>query len=122
MQTEYPRWSLRCLLVVGGHAGGSDFAYETDPVCPSLALRAPDTYLDLGHKVKALITWVADQLSGYDFLLKTDMDTLICFTMLMDKLDSLVLRFGGRKKIYLGHAETCSKSALQNALLLCGLQ
>ena len=117
-QLELPRWSLRCLFVVGGHnsttattesAAGRDFEYRRDAVCPVLALNAPDAYLDLGHKVKAMITWVASHMLSFDFLLKTDVDTLICFSMVTDMLDAVRHRFGGDESIYLGHIETCSK-------------
>ena len=60
------------------------FAYKSDAVCPELALTAADAYLDLGHKVKAMISWVAAHITSYDFLLKTDVDTLICFSMVTD--------------------------------------
>ena len=51
MQLEMGSWSLRCLLVFGGRpAGGQNFTYASDPVCPELSLSTPDAYLDLGHK------------------------------------------------------------------------
>ncbi len=68
-----------------------------------------DAYLDLGHKVKAMLGWVAIHIVSYDYLLKTDVDTLICFSMVTDMLDVMRLRFGSDDSIYLGHIETCSK-------------
>ena len=61
------------------------------------------------HKVKAVFGWVARHDAGFDFLLKTDMDTFICFSMITDKLDTLVNRFGTAAGIYLGHVDTCSR-------------
>ena len=86
MQREYAGWSLRCLLAYGGLQSSDPsysrgFAYQSDATCPELTLSAPDSYVDLGHKVKAMIGWVASHITSYDFLLKTDVDTLICFTM-----------------------------------------
>ena len=80
-----------------------------EQVCPKLVLSAPDSYLDLGHKVKAMMHWVSDHLPGFDFLLKTDLDTLICFHAVTDLLDAVQLRFRTSQRIYLGHFETCSK-------------
>eukprot|EP00966_Prymnesium_polylepis_P007287 167480-Prymnesium_polylepis.1 len=34
MQTEYSRWSLRCLLAVGGYEH-APFKYDPDPICPT---------------------------------------------------------------------------------------
>ena len=86
MQTEYTRWSLRCLFVYGGlsaaddaRGGGRGFAYASDRTCPSLSLPSDDSYEGLGHKVKDMIVWVAGHITAYDYLLKTDVDTLICF-------------------------------------------
>ena len=107
MQTEYARWSLRCLLVIGGYEHAR-FKYDPDPICPTLSLNAPDEYKELGHKVKALIAWASAHLSSFDYLMKTDMDTLVCFSTILDKLDSLALRFGSRERVYLGRSETCS--------------
>ena len=56
-----------------------------------------------------MISWVARRVTKFDFLLKTDVDTLICFSMVTDMLDAVRLRFGGDDNIYLGHIETCSK-------------
>ena len=114
MQTEYPRWSLRCLVVTGGAV--SDH-YRVDPVCPALQLSVADGYLALGHKVKAMLGWVSRNLvsasqpggAAFDFLLKTDVDSLTCFSMVSDKLESLIARFGSAERVYLGHIETCSK-------------
>ena len=78
-------------------------------MCSKLALKAPDSYLDLGHKVKAMMHWVSGHLPGFDFLLKTDLDTLICFNAVTDMLDAVQLRFQTSQRIYLGHFETCSK-------------
>ena len=109
MQLESSHWSLRCLVATGGHTVDA-FAYHPDRVCPSVTLNTPDGYLDLGHKVKALLVWAATHLPAkFDFLLKTDMDTIVCFSMITGRLDALIRRFGTRDSIYLGHAETCSK-------------
>ena len=111
MQREYPGWSLRCLLTYGGLSASSPdyargFAYMSDPTCPELTLTAPDSYLELGHKVKAMLTWVAQRVTTFDFLLKTDVDTLICFTMVTDMIDAMRVRFATDQRIYLGHIET----------------
>ena len=64
MHREYPRWSLRCLLVTGG----ARTVYTADATCARLALDVDDSYLALGHKVKALLSWVAaHQPEPYDF-------------------------------------------------------
>ena len=105
MHREYPRWSLRCLLVTGG----ARTVYTADATCARLALDVDDSYLALGHKVKALLSWVAaHQPEPYDFLLKTDVDTLICFTMALDMIDATVMKWGTSRSIYMGHSETCS--------------
>jgi len=56
-----------------------------------------------------MITWVSAHIVNFNFLLKTDVDTLICFSMVTDMLDAVRQRFGGDDSIYLGHIETCSK-------------
>lgn len=109
MQREYAGWSLRCLFVVGAHAGGGEYGYRADPTCPELALRADDTYLGLGHKVKAMLVWIAAHVEAYDYLLKTDVDTLICFSAVTDMIDAARRRYGGDERMYLGHYDTCSK-------------
>jgi hypothetical protein len=53
----------------------------------------------------------SNAVTTYDFLLKTDVDTLICFSMVTDMLDAVRHRFGTDESIYLGHIETCSKIA-----------
>ena len=60
MHREYPRWSLRCLLVTGG----ARTVYTADATCARLALDVDDSYLALGHKVKALLSWVAGTAPG----------------------------------------------------------
>ena len=118
MQRELVGWSLRCLLVFGGHSktgsspSSSEFAYTADAACPEVALNTPDGYVDLGHKVKSMIEYVAKQTheaEHFDFLLKTDVDTLICFSMVTDMIDAVRRRFHTDDQIYLGHVETCSK-------------
>lgn len=116
MQTEYTRWSLRCLFVYGGlsaaddaRGGGRGFAYASDRTCPSLSLPSDDSYEGLGHKVKDMIVWVAGHITAYDYLLKTDVDTLICFNMVTDMIDAVARRYATSKSIYLGHFDTCSK-------------
>lgn len=99
-------------VIVTGSDKNLSTSYQSRPICPLLSLQTADGYLDLGHKVKALFQWIASNSFNFDFLLKTDTDTLICFTMVMDKLDSLMLHYGTRERMYLGHAETCSKSEL----------
>ena len=52
---------------------------------------------------------MSGHLPGFDFLLKTDLDTLICFNTVTDMLDAAQLRFKTSERLYLGHFETCSK-------------
>ena len=52
---------------------------------------------------------VSGHLPGFDFLLKTDLDTLICFNTVTDMLDAAQLRFKTSERLYLGHFETCSQ-------------
>ena len=78
-------------------------------MCPELVVDAPDAYLDLGYKVKAMLRWISNHVQAYDYLLKTDVDTFICFSMVTDMLDAVRLRFGRDDRVYLGHIETCSK-------------
>lgn len=56
-----------------------------------------------------MISWVAAHVTSFDFLLKTDVDTLICFSMVTDMLDAVRKRYQSDQQIYLGHFETCSK-------------
>jgi hypothetical protein len=55
MQVETQTWSLGCLIVLGGLRsihGGRDSLYRSDATCPELTLATPDSYRDLGHKVR----------------------------------------------------------------------
>ena len=43
-------------------------------ICPELTVAASDAYLDLGYKVKAMLSWISAHMQAYDYLLKTDVD------------------------------------------------
>ena len=40
-QRDSAQWSLRCLIVTGGHTGSSDYEYTSDPVCLCTARTRP---------------------------------------------------------------------------------
>ena len=135
MQTEYRGWSLQCLLATGDasptaaevtYSGnveyGSSSRSNPEGACSTLALRIPSAQLELrrGHTVHRLLSWLGEDGSSssgssssrrprFDFLLKVEMSTLVCFTMVTDLLEATVLRFGGGRRVYLGQLETCTR-------------
>lgn len=139
MQLEYPRWSLRCLLVAGsGAASAPELAYtrassrratETS-ACASLTVRAPasEWALRRGHTVHALMLWLGQQrrrrprdggdaaadgapmaTPRFDYLLKAELSTVICFSLLTDLIGASAMRHGGGSRLYLGQLETCTR-------------
>ena len=63
----------------------------------TFTVTAPDGYVDLGHKVKAMISWVAAHITTYDYLLKTDVDTLV--TNMETRLEEYAAASGGADMI-----------------------
>ena len=124
MQTEYPRWSLRCVLATGGMRV-QQFVVHGPDQCSELSLSTPSRgALQRGETVHRLLLWLGSGGAGvpaFEFLLKAELSTLVCFGMVTDLLDAVQLRFGepahasraglGGSRIYLGQVETCTRVA-----------
>ena len=95
MQVEYPRWTLSCLLVAGvADQSTTEYAHEDHGAgrCSALSVRVPSepSELRLGHAVQGLLAWLGSGLPaapGFDYLLKAEPSTLICFSMITDLLE-----------------------------------
>ena len=122
MQVEYPRWRLRCLLATGGGAsspGAGVYVDRGPDSCSDYSVSTPHGQEDLqrGHLVHSLLLWLGSggsssgsSVPAYDFLLKAELSTLVCFSMLTDLLEAVQLRFGGDgSRAYVGQIETCTR-------------
>lgn len=124
MQTQYVQWTLRCLLVhADGAAPTAPLVYQDNgaDACSSLALPTPqDDDLKKGHLVHAFFKFLGSSLQPspphFDFLLKAEMSTLVCFSMITDVIDSAALRYQGGERLYLGQVETCTRVQVSIAL------
>ena len=124
MQTEYPRWSLRCLLATGGRTDQSLVVHGPEK-CSELSLSTPsEGELRVGYTVHRLLLWLGSRQQAvprFDFLLKADLSTVVCFSMITDLLEAVQLRFrtpaavtsgdeaSEGSRVYLGQIQTCAR-------------
>lgn len=122
MQTEYVAWSLRCLLVAGTAPASTPPMHRdgttVGETCSMLEVHAPADDLRRGHIVHSLMRWLSgdgSQPTRFDFVLKAELSTLVCFTMMTDLIDAATIRFrqtsssAGGERLYLGQLETCTR-------------
>ena len=82
-QLEYPRWSLRCLVVSVAKGSLESYA-EREEACSSLDVPVPDDGRQGGHLVHRMLMWLGTR-SGkggpmtppFAFLLKAELSTVV---------------------------------------------
>jgi hypothetical protein len=122
MQLDYPRWSLSCLLVAGMPAGNvsehaayeqpATFRHPAGHACADLHLPIPSDGRRRGHVVHRMLRFLGEARGAtvrFDFVLKAELSTLVCFNMLTDLLDAAALRYGRADRIYMGELQTCTR-------------